>query len=70
MDNWLVSNLNDAMYELMCGLGSFWLISGPVLDELIAKSEAERKCIDLQNGAQSKNKELILKISSIVIQGI
>ena len=29
------------MYQLICGFGSFWLISGPVLDKLIAKSEVE-----------------------------
>ena len=44
------------MYEFIHGFGSFWLISGLVLDELIAKSEVERKCTDLQNGAQSKRK--------------
>ena len=44
------------MYELRCGLGSFWPISGPVLDELMTKSEVERLCTDLQNGAQGKIK--------------
>ena len=41
------------MYQLMCG---FWPISGPVLAELMAKTEVERKCTDLQDGAQSKRK--------------
>ena len=44
------------MYELMYGFGSFWLITGPVLDELMAKSEVERLCIDLQDGAQRERK--------------
>ena len=56
MDYWLLYNLNNGMYELMYGFGSFWLISGPVLDELMAKSEVERKCTSLQYGAQSKRK--------------
>ena len=48
--------LNDGMYKLMYKFGSFWLISGPVLDELMAKTEVERKCTDLQDGAQRKRK--------------
>ena len=48
--------MQDRVYELMYGFESFWLISGPVLDELMAKSEVERKCTDLQDGTQSKKK--------------
>ena len=44
------------MSELMSGFGVFWLISGPLLAELMVKREVERKCTDLQNGAQSKRK--------------
>ena len=44
------------MSELIYEFGSFWLISGHILDELMDKSEVERKCTDLENGAQSKRK--------------
>ena len=56
MSVWWQENLNDGMYKLIYGFGYFLTISGPVLDELIAKSEVERLCTDLQNGAQSQRK--------------
>ena len=52
------------MYKLMCGFGSFWLMSGPVLDKLIAKSEVDRKCTDFQNGAQGKRKNYYSKLAT------
>ena len=39
MEYWLLYNLSDGMSELTYGFGSFWVISGPILDELMAKSE-------------------------------
>ena len=56
MDYWLLYNLSNGMYKLMCGFRVFWLIFGPVLDELMAKSDVERKFTPIQNGAQSKRK--------------
>ena len=50
MDYWLLYNLSDGMSELTYGFGSFWLISGLVLDKLMTKSEVERLCTDLQDG--------------------
>ena len=44
------------MSELMYGFGVLWQFSGPVLDELMAKTEVERKCTDLQDDAQSQRK--------------
>ena len=44
------------MSELIFRFGVFWPFSGPVLDELMAKTEVERKCTDLQDGAQIKRK--------------
>ena len=44
------------MYKLMYCFWVFWPISGPVLGELMAKTEVERKRTDLQDGAQSKRK--------------
>ena len=46
----------DQVYELMYGFSVFWPFSGPVLDELMAKSEVERLCTDLQDGTQSQRK--------------
>ena len=62
-------NLNNGMYKLMCGFWSFWPISGPVLDELMAKSEVERKCTDLQDGAQSKRKNYYSKLATLCYMG-
>ena len=56
MDYWLLYKLTDGTYKLMCGSGVFWPISGPILAELMAKTEVERKCTDLQDGTQSKRK--------------
>ena len=57
MDYWLLYNLSDGMSEFICGFGSFWLISGPIIDKLMAKSGVvERLCTGLQDGAQSKRK--------------
>ena len=44
------------MSELMCGFGVFWPFSGPILDEIMAKTEVGRKCTDLQDGTLSKRK--------------
>ena len=44
------------MSELIYGFGVFKPISGPVLAELIAERELERKSTDLQNGTQSKKR--------------
>ena len=44
------------MSEVIYGFGSFWLISGPILDELMDKSKVERKCTDLQDGTQKKKR--------------
>ena len=44
------------MSELMYGFGVFWQFFVPVLDELMAKSDVERKCTDLQDGTQNKRK--------------
>ena len=41
------------MSEIICGFGYFRPISGLARDKLIAKSEVERLCTDLQNGTQS-----------------
>ena len=48
--------LSDGMYELVYAFSVFCPFSGPVLDELMAKSEVERLCTDLQDGAQSQRK--------------
>ena len=58
-------NLNNGMYKLMYGFGSFWQISGPVLDELMAKSEVERLCTDLQDGTQSERKNYYSKLATL-----
>ena len=38
------------------GFGYFGHFSGLVLGELMAKTEVERKCTNLRDGAQSKRK--------------
>ena len=53
------------MSELMYGLGVFWSFSGPVLDELMAKTEVERKCTDLQDGTQNKGKNQYSKLATL-----
>ena len=52
------------MSELMYGFGVFWPFSGPILDELMAKTEVERKCTDLQDGTQRKRKNSYSKLAT------
>ena len=46
------------MSELIYGFGVFWLIFGPVFAELMAKSEVERLCTDLQDGAHREKERI------------
>ena len=56
------------MSELIYGFGYFWPISGLVLDELMAKTEVERKCTDLPRWCPEQRE--LLKISNISVQEI
>ena len=53
----------------MHGFGLFWPISGPVLDKLMAKSEVERKCTELQDGTQRKRKNSYSKLATLYYKG-
>ena len=48
----------------MYRFGVFWQFSGPVLDELMAKTEVERKCTDLRDSAQSQKKNYYSKLAT------
>ena len=65
MDYWLLLNLYDGMYELVYGFSVFWPFSGSVLDKLMAKSEVERLCTDLQDGTQNKRKNYYSKLTTL-----
>ena len=52
------------MSELMYGFGVFGQFYGPVLDKLMAKTEVERKCKDLQDGAHSQRKNYYSKLAT------
>ena len=53
------------MYELMYGFWSFSLISGPVLDKLMAKGEVERLCTDLQDDSQRERKNYYSNLATL-----